>query len=234
MTDHSDIDADYYPMSFSLVSGLRQGSLPAIIGLARIPRLLEGYTMQRPDDNEGILDIVPGTKLSIEESAAVEEIFGQLLSQVAEEREDDSPTADHLRDAIGQFLQKAGAEVAYSAPLGGTSGAGPERSVFDIVASDGDQVRIIQVKATVSQSGLDEMQGHLTALRASDVRGKLYLGTDILNQFELLSGALRQSVKELMTNKGMGAILADDLMVMVCDSYDQLMLDEMPTLLFLT
>lgn len=187
--------------------------------------------MQQSDSNEGILDIIPGTKLSLEESAAVEEVISYLLSQAAEERGDAPPTDDSLRNAIGQILQKAGAEVAYRAPLG-TGGAGPERSVFDIVASEGGQLRIIEVKATVSQSDLDKMHGHLSALRASDVHGKLYLGIDILNQFDLVSGAMRQAMKELMTNEGMGAILADDLLVVVCDTYDQLMLDEMPTLLF--
>jgi len=104
--------------------------------------------------------------------------------------------------------------------------------VFDIVASEGDQLRIIEVKPTFSHSDLDKMYGHISALRASDVHGKLYMGIDILKQFDLVSGALREGVKELMTNEGMGAILADDLLVIICDSYDQLILEEMPTLLF--
>ena len=187
--------------------------------------------MQQPNTNEGILDIIPGTKLRIEESAAMEELYSYMLSQIAEERGDASPTHDSLQNAIGQFLQKAGAEVAYRAPLG-TGGAGSERSVFDIVAREGDQLRIIEVQVIVSQGDLDKMYGHLSDLRASDTHGKLYLGIDILDQFDLVSGALRQGVKELMTNEGMGAILADDLLVVVCDSYDQLMLDEMPTFLF--
>ena len=187
--------------------------------------------MPRPDTNEGILDIIPGTKLRIEESAAVEDLFGYLLSQVAEERRGASITHDSLQNTIGQFLQKAGVEVAYRTPLGiGEAGSG--RNVFDIVAREADQLKIIEVRATVSQSDLDEMDGHLSTLRASGVHCKLYLGIDILNQFELVSGALRQGVKELMINEGMGAILADDLLVVVCDSYDQLRLDEMPTFLF--
>ena len=188
--------------------------------------------MQQSDTNEGIIDIPPGTELRMEESAAMEELFTYLLSQVDEERGDASPDHDSLQSAIGQFLQKAGAEVAYGAPLG-TSGAGPEGSVFDIVASGDDQLRLIEVTDAISQGDLDKMYGHLSALQASAENGKLYLGTDILKQFDLISGPLRQRVKDLMVNEGMGAILADELLVVVCDNYDQLMLDQMPTFLFL-
>ena len=88
------------------------------------------------------------------------------------------------------------------------------------------------MKEAVSQSDLEEMQSLLTALHASDVTAKLYLGTDIFNKFDLVSGALRHVVNNLMTNEGMGVMLADELLVVVCASHDQLMLDEMPTILF--
>jgi hypothetical protein len=188
--------------------------------------------MQQSDSNQGILEIPPGTKLRFEESSGVEEVYSYLLSQIAEERGDTPPSQDSLRDTIGKFLQDAGAEVAYGAPLG-TDEAGPERSVFDIVASEGDQLRIVEVTDTVSQSYLDKMQDHLDTLRESDVHGKLYLGIDALNQFDIVSGALRTRVKELMTSEGLGIILADELLMVICDSHDQLLLDEMPTFFFL-
>ena len=188
--------------------------------------------MPRPDTNEGILDITPGTELRIEESSAVEDMFGFLLSQIAEERGDDSPTDHDLQKAIVHFLQKAGADVAYGTTIG-TSGSGLGKSVFDIVAREDGHLRMIEVKVTVSQDDMDKMYGQLSTLRASGVDGKLYLGIDILNQFDLVSGILRQRVKELMTNEGMGVILADNLLMVVCDSFGQLTLDEMPTFLFL-
>jgi len=162
----------------------------------------------------------------------VEEVYSYLLSQIAEERGDTTPGRDSLRDTIGKFLQNAGAEVAYGVPLG-TDKGGTERSVFDIVASEGDQLRIVEVTNAVSQSYLDKMQGRLNTLRESDVHGKLYLGIDALNQFDIISGTLRSRVKELMTNEGLGVILADELLMVICDSYDQLLLDEMPTFFFL-
>ena len=126
-----------------------------------------------------------------------------------------------------------GSNVAYQSPVG-SGGAGSENSVFDVIASQGDQLRIVQVEATVSHSSLDTMRGHISALRASGAQGQLYIGIDVLSQFDLVSGTLRDGVKELMTDEGMGAILADELLVVVCDNYDQLIMDEMPTFLFPT
>ena len=187
--------------------------------------------MRSSDTNENVLDIWPGTKLRIEESAAIEEVFGFLLSQIAQGRGDSSPSHASLCHAIGKFLQSRGSQVEYRAPIlvGGTD---PQETLFDVISRGDDQLKVIQVTTAVSQSDLDRMHGHINGLGTSGVMGKLYFGTDILTQGDLVSGTFSGQVKELLTNQGVGVILADDLFVTVCENFDQLMLDEMPLFLF--
>lgn len=187
--------------------------------------------MQSSDTNGNVLDIIPGTKLRIEESAAIEDVFGFLLSQIAQGRGDSSPSHTSLCDAIGKFLENRGSHVEYRAPIL-VGVANPQGTVFDVIERMDDKLSIIQVTTTVSQDDIDGMHGHINGLRTSGILGKLYFGTDILTQGDLVSGTFSGQVKDLLTNQGVGVILADDLFVAVCENFDQLMLDEMPTFLF--
>ena len=83
-----------------------------------------------------------------------------------------------------------------------------------------------------SQSDLDNIHGLLAQLRAAGMQGRLYLATDILNGNNLVLGPLSRSVKTLMEQEGIGIILADKLFILMCQNYDQLMLEEMPHFVF--
>ncbi len=178
-----------------------------------------------------MLDIPPGTKLKLEESAAVEELFSNLVDEAAELRGDTTPTRITLRNSIGRYLEWAGADIAYEAAIP-TEEYRPQAKIFDIVANEDDWLRIVEIKDTISSHELDDMQNLLPQLRTSGVEGKIYLATDIFNGFDLVSGRLRDTVIRLMSEEDMGVILADELIVVICDNYDQLMMDAMPTILF--
>lgn len=187
--------------------------------------------MQQNNSGDGVLDIPPGTKLKLEESAAVEELFSNLVDEAAELRGDTTPTRYTLRNSIGRYLEWAGSDITYEAAIPTQEHQGPEK-IFDIVANEDDWLRIVEIKDTISSDELDDMQNLLPQLRTSGIEGKLYLATDIFNGFDLVSGRLRDTVNRLMSEEGMGVILADEMIVVICDNYDQLMMDDMPTILF--
>ena len=60
--------------------------------------------MQQNNSGDGVLDIPPGTKLKLEESAAVEELFSNLVDEAAELRGDTTPTRITRRNSIGLYL----------------------------------------------------------------------------------------------------------------------------------
>ena len=178
-----------------------------------------------------MLDIPPGTKLKLEESAAVEELFSNLVDEAAELRGDTIPTRNTLRNSIGRYLEWAGADVTYEAAIP-TQEYQDTAKIFDIVANEDDWLRIVEIKDAISSNELDDMQNLLPQLRTFGVRGKLYLATDVFNGFDLVSGRLRDTVNRLMSEEDMGVILADEMIIVICDNYDQLMMDDMPTILF--
>ena len=187
--------------------------------------------MQQNNSGDGILDIPPGTKLKLEESAAVEELFSNLVDQAAELRGDIVPSRQALRDSIGRYLEWFGADITYEATIPTEGHQGSSR-IFDLVANEDDWLRIVEIKEAISTDELDDMQNLLSQLRTSGIEGKLYLATDIFNGFDLVSGQLRETVNHLMSAEDMGVILADELLVVICDNYAQLMMDDMPTILF--
>ena len=188
--------------------------------------------MQQPEVTESIMETPAGSRLGIEESAAIEDALTFMLDEASQDRDgEDYLSRDGLQTYMSTVMQQAGMEVICDAPLA-AGAAGSSEATLDIVATaDGQQI-IVRLEENPSQSDLDNIRGLLARLKAADTPGRLYLATDILNGNSLVLGPLTQAVKNLMTVEGIGVILVDKLFILMCKNHDQLMLEEMPHFIF--
>ena len=89
------------------------------------------------------------------------------------------------------------------------------------------------IVSRVADSDLDSMKLKMVALQQSAIDHKVFLGVDVITGGELLSGDISKSLKLLMDENGLGIILTDNTFALVCQNFDQLLLEEMPDLLYL-
>ncbi len=188
--------------------------------------------MQQPEVTESIMETPAGSRLGIEESAAIEDALTFMLDEASQDRDgEDFLSRDDLQTYMSAIMQQVGMEVVCDAPLA-ASGSGSSEVTLDIVANADGLQSIVRLEAEPSQSGLDELSSLLGQLRADDVQGRLYLATDILNGNTLVLGPLTRAIKSLMDVEGVGVILVDKLFILICQNHDQLMLEEMPHFIF--
>ena len=103
---------------------------------------------------------------------------------------------------------------------------------FDIVATKGKKKIIVEVKNIVSARDLGQIHGYANTLEINKFKALLFLGTDILNHDELVSGTIGKMVKELMERENVGVILVDKYFMILYQTYNQLALAEMPEFWF--
>ena len=175
-------------------------------------------------------DVKPGTVLTVQQSKALDVLLAQVLEVVANRRRGILLIHDSLQNTIGLFLQMFNWEVEYEVRFE-RGEWDPERMVFDIVATKSRQQMVIEVKDVISPRDLGQVWGYAKALQLSREKGRVYLGTDILNYGRLVTGTIGEMVKELMENERTGVILADKYVMVVFESYAQLTLQEMPQML---
>ena len=188
--------------------------------------------MQQPEVTESIMETPAGSRLGIEESAAIEDALTFMLDEASQDRDgEDFLSRDDLQTYMSAIMQQVGMEVVCDAPPP-TGGAGSSEVTLDIVANADGLQSIVRLEAEPSQSGLDELSSLLAQLRTADMQGRLYLGTDILNGNSLVLGPLTRAIKSLMDVEGVGVILVDKLFILICQNHDQLMLEEMPHFIF--
>ena len=184
----------------------------------------------QPEVTESIMETPAGSRLGIEESAAIEEAIAFMLDEASQDRDgEDYLSRDGLQTYLSSIMQQVGMEVTCDAPL---AAGGSSETTLDIVANAEGQQTIVRLEENPSPEDLDDIRGLLAQLKASGMQGRLYLATDILNGNNLVLGPLSGRVKELMVDKGIGIILVDKLFILMCHNYDQLMLDEMPHFVF--
>ena len=188
--------------------------------------------MQQPEVTESIMETPAGSRLGIEESAAIEDALTFMLDEASQDRDgEDFLSRDDLQTYMSAIMQQVGMEVVCDAPLA-ASGSGSSEVTLDIVANADGLQSIVRLEAEPSQSGLDELSSLLAQLRTADMQGRLYLATDILNGNTLVLGPLTRAIKSLMDVEGVGVILVDKLFILICQNHDQLMLEEMPHFIF--
>lgn len=174
--------------------------------------------------------VKPGTKLSAEQATALDEDLATILDAVRRRRRGLFLIHDSLQNAIGLFLQLANYQVGYKVPFvrGGWAG---ERKAFDIAGTSGEETFVVGVKETVGARDLGQIWGYIKTLKLSHDKAKVYLGTDILNFGRLQTGSIGAMVQELMEKENMGVLLADKYVLIGCENYAQLTLQEMPVIL---
>ena len=188
--------------------------------------------MQQPEVTESIMETPAGSRLGIEESAAIEDALTFMLDEASQDRDgEDFLSRDDLQTYMSAIMQQVGMKVVCDAPLA-ASGSGSSEVTLDIVANADGLQSIVRLEAEPSQSGLDELSSLLAQLRTADMQGRLYLGTDILNGNSLVLGPLTRAIKSLMDVEGVGVILVDKLFILICQNHNQLMLEEMPHFIF--
>ena len=188
--------------------------------------------MERSEVTENIMQTPADSRLSIEESAAIEDSLAFMIDEASMDRDgEDFLSRDALQSHISDVMERVGMEVALDVPVPTTVDGSPE-TVMDITADWDGRKCLVQLKADMSPDALDGIPGLLSQLNASGAEGRLYLATDILNGNNLVLGPLTSVVRGLMEQDGVGVILADKLFILVCENYDQLMLEEMPHFIF--
>lgn len=184
----------------------------------------------QPEVTESIMETPAGSRLGIEESAAIEEAIAFMLDEASQDRDgEDFLSRDGLQTYVSTIMQQVGMEVVCDAPL---AAGGSSEVTLDIVANADGQQTIVRLEENPSLEDLDNVRGLLAQLKAAETQGRLYLATDILNGNNLVLGPLSGRVKDLMVEEGVGIILVDKLFILMCHNYDQLMLDEMPHFVF--
>lgn len=168
-----------------------------------------------------------GARLEPKDSRELAKELAQVLQVVSQRRKGILLVHDSLQNTIGLFFQMFNWQVGYEVPFE-RGDWGPERMVFDVVATKGRMQKIVEVKDTVGPRDLGQVWGYINALQLSSEHGQVYLGTDMLNYGGLLSGRIGAMVKKLMEHERMGVILADKYVQINCHNYAQLALEEMP------
>ncbi len=106
-----------------------------------------------------------------------------------------------------------------------------EESRFDLIATKGRKVLIIEIKDVVDQKAIGQIHMYANQLQRAKEKAQLYLGTDLLN-FENLAteGSIAEAFRELMVEEEVGVIFVDNdpRYMLICDNISQLVLDEMP------
>lgn len=188
--------------------------------------------MERSEVTENIMETPAGSRLSIEESAAIEDSLAFMLDEASQDRDgEEFLSRDDLQSYMSDVMERAGMAVARDVPVA-ASGDGSPEVVLDLTADWEGRKCVVHLKAEMTPNALDGIPGLLSQLRASGVEGRLYLATDILNGNHLVLGPLTSVVKGLMQQDGVGVILADKLFILICQNHDQLMLEEMPHFIF--
>ena len=80
--------------------------------------------MQQPEATESIMETPAGSRLGIEESAAIEDALTFMLDEASQDRDgEDTLSREGLQTYMSNIMQQVGMEVVCDAPLP-TGGAG--------------------------------------------------------------------------------------------------------------
>jgi len=140
-------------------------------------------------------------------------------------------THNSLQNVMGLFFQRFNFSAEYEVPFH-SGGFGAEKVIFDVVAERGKKVIVVEIKDTISSRDLGQIHGYADTLQINKFRAQLFLGTDVLNYDELINGTTGEMIKELMERENVGIILADKYFMILCQTYNQLVLVEMPEFWF--
>ena len=184
------------------------------------------------NDPGNILDIPAGTSLNFEESSSVEDALGYFVEEASSDRDGIVLSKEDCAKYIGEILKSNGNEVEFGVQYA-SLGIHASNESFDIVGTVGGSPAIVEVVSRVADSDLDSVRLKMGSLEKSAIGHKVFLGVDVITGGELLSGDISRSLKLLMDESGLGIILADTTFVLVCQNFDQLLLEEMPDLLYL-
>jgi len=180
-------------------------------------------------NKETLATVKPGQQLAVSQVKALGTMVAELLTEVSTRRKGILLVYDSLQNTLGLFFQMFNWRVEYEVRFE-RGNWDPERMVFDIVATKGRRVVIIEVKDVVSPRELGQVWGYTKAIQLSGEKAKVYLGSDILNYGDLVEGTRGSMIQELMAKENVGVILADKYVVLQFHNYRQLMLEEMPEL----
>jgi len=183
------------------------------------------------NDPGTILDIPAGTSLNFEESSAVEDILGNFVEEASSDRDGTVLSQEDCAAHIGEILKSNGDEVSFNVQAA-SLGLQSLKESFDIVGTVNDSPAIVEVVSQVSNSHLETVKLKMDLLQQSAVAHKVFLGVDVITGGELLSGGISRALKSLMEERGLGVILTDTTFALICQNFDQLLLEEMPDLLY--
>lgn len=171
-----------------------------------------------------------GEQLNVKERREAIKILRQLY-QAALSRRGFPLSHNNLQSTMGLFFKLFGYSVEYE--IGFYPDKFHREPVrFDLVATKGKKRIIIEVKDTVSSKDLGQVHGYADMLQINKFRALVFLGTDILKYGEIVSGTIGKMVKELMERENVGIILVDKYFMILCHTYNQLALVEMPEFWF--
>ena len=188
--------------------------------------------MEQSNVTENVMETPAGSRLKIEESAAIEDALSFMIDEASSDRDgEDFLSRDGLQTYVTGIMEQVGMTVERDVPLA-AGAAGSQEAVLDMVADWDSRKCIVRLEAELDESVPERLRGLLAQVKASQADGQLYLATDILNGNHLVGGILTSAVRDLMQQEGLGVILADKLFIIICQNYDQLMLEEMPHFIF--
>ena len=181
---------------------------------------------------ESVLDILPGTHLKLEESAAVEEVVGTFIDQVYGERlTEDHLGKDLIKEAIDIVMTSNGYQVELDVAYD-SLGISSVEGYFDIVAKYEHDIWIMSVCEGPSEPEIERLKLEASIIASNVENARLLLAADILNSLPLLSGPTSRQIRSLMIEKNLGVLLIDHTVGVMFYNQEQLIVDEMPTFLY--
>lgn len=170
----------------------------------------------------------PGDKLEPEEAKELGRLIGELLASAAKARPGGPRERAEVAALIAAFLTAVDYKVERDHSFI-YKGSLPEPVVFDVAGTQGRETLYVQALKEPTAAALEAFKPQIQVLDAAGERASFCLGTDLINHPLLLLGPVGSLVKELMEERAMGVILADKDCMLICESYAQLNLQEMPT-----
>jgi hypothetical protein len=173
-----------------------------------------------------------GESLSVKEQKELVKFVLETVEQAALRRKRVLLSHNNLKDSIGIYFQAMGVQVNYEVAF--IAEGSSEKVSFDIIAEKGKQMYAFELQDQLTSEGLQQIYGHIHTLQLTKTKAKVILGTDILIYPDFWKDMTGETIKDLMVKDDLGVMLVDNNgFAIICLTYPQLNLTEMPELWFL-
>ncbi|MFH0906035.1 MAG: hypothetical protein V1824_01710 [archaeon] len=174
-------------------------------------------------------DTEDNLSLTVKEQKALGKFLGEILVGINQRKKGYVYTHDRIQSETAAWFGYWGYTVNWEVPFS-LGNFNAEKVRFDLVAEKKKDLCIIEVKDLMNKQDFGQLNYYSDMIQKSKIKAKLFLALDFLQLDEAMNDetAMGELVKETMEREGVGMIFVDKNIIIICDTYEQLMLLEMP------